>query len=203
MKKNIYLLGAGGHSRVIIRMLEAIGKYKINGIYENEYRDGEMILKYPILGKPDDIPGNVNILVCVGNILEKKKLINKYESQLLIDNIIHPSAFIDETVNMDMGNQIMPAAMLNVLAIIGKWNIINSGAVIEHEVEIGNYCHISVNSTVCGRVKIGNNCFVGAGSVVNDKISICDDVIIGSGAVVAKDVTEPGTYVGIPARKIK
>ena len=33
--------------------------------------------------------------------------------------------------------------------------------------------------------------------------TICDNAVIGAGAVVTKDITEPGTYVGIPARKIK
>jgi len=33
-------------------------------------------------------------------------------------------------------------------------------------------------------------------------VSICDDVVIGAGAVVTKDITEPGTYVGNPTRKL-
>jgi serine acetyltransferase len=34
-------------------------------------------------------------------------------------------------------------------------------------------------------------------------MSICDDVIIGAGAVVLSNITEKGTYVGIPAKRIK
>ena len=36
-----------------------------------------------------------------------------------------------------------------------------------------------------------------------DKISVCDNVIIGAGAVVIEDIMEAGTYVGIPAKRIK
>lgn len=34
-------------------------------------------------------------------------------------------------------------------------------------------------------------------------VSICAHVVIGAGSVVSKDITEPGVYVGNPARKIK
>ena len=43
----------------------------------------------------------------------------------------------------------------------------------------------------------------GAGSTIIDKVKICDYVVIGAGAVVTDDITKPGIYVGIPARKIK
>lgn len=53
-----------------------------------------------------------------------------------------------------------------------------------------------------GSVVIGKYCFVGAGVVIIPGIKICDEVIIGAGAVVVKDITEPGTYAGVPAKKI-
>lgn len=34
-------------------------------------------------------------------------------------------------------------------------------------------------------------------------VSICSHVVIGAGAVVTKDISEPGVYIGNPARKMK
>ncbi|MBT7866808.1 MAG: N-acetyltransferase, partial [Opitutales bacterium] len=34
-------------------------------------------------------------------------------------------------------------------------------------------------------------------------VSICDRVVIGAGAVVTKDIDQPGTYAGNPARKLR
>ena len=59
------------------------------------------------------------------------------------------------------------------------------------------------NSAIGGGVTIEENVFIGLGSAVRNAIHITSDVIIGCGSTVVKDITEPGTYVGCPARKIK
>lgn len=40
------------------------------------------------------------------------------------------------------------------------------------------------------------------GATVRNGVRICNDCMIGCGAVVVKDVVDPGTYIGIPARKV-
>lgn len=50
--------------------------------------------------------------------------------------------------------------------------------------------------TVIGnRVSIGSN-------VTLLPVTICDDVVIGAGSVVTRDIREPGTYAGNPARRV-
>jgi acetyltransferase-like isoleucine patch superfamily enzyme len=49
--------------------------------------------------------------------------------------------------------------------------------------------------------KIGNHVSIGSNATILP-VSICDAVVIGAGAVVTKDITEPGKYVGNPARKV-
>jgi acetyltransferase-like isoleucine patch superfamily enzyme len=48
---------------------------------------------------------------------------------------------------------------------------------------------------------IGNNVFIGSNATILP-VEICNDVVIGGGAVVTKNIDEPGTYAGNPARKI-
>lgn len=49
---------------------------------------------------------------------------------------------------------------------------------------------------------IGDRVSIGSNATVLP-VRICNDVVIGAGAVVTKNITEPGTYVGNPAKKIK
>lgn len=52
-------------------------------------------------------------------------------------------------------------------------------------------------STVLGnRVSIGTNATI-------LPVQICDDVVVGAGAVVTHDISEPGIYVGNPARLVR
>ena len=44
---------------------------------------------------------------------------------------------------------------------------------------------------------------IGAGATVSNNLQICGGCMIGAGAVVIKSITESGTYVGVPAEKIK
>lgn len=104
---------------------------------------------------------------------------------------------------------------------------------IQSEVTIGERTRVQSHSFICSNVKIGSDCFIGHGVMfVNDKfidrklskdflptklgnkvyvgsnstilpVSICNDVVIGAGSVVTRNITEPGTYAGNPARKLK
>lgn len=48
---------------------------------------------------------------------------------------------------------------------------------------------------------LGDNVVVGASAVLIGPLTICDNVLIGALSLVNSDITEPGVYVGAPARK--
>lgn len=50
--------------------------------------------------------------------------------------------------------------------------------------------------------RLGDNVVIGANSVVVGPVEICDDVVIGAMSLVNSSITEPGVYVGCPARRI-
>ena len=98
---------------------------------------------------------------------------------------------------------------------VGAESIIQSHTFICSGVEIGENCFIGhgvmfTNDRLQGsspefdpskweKTMIGNNVLIGSNSTILP-VSICDDVVIGAGAVVTKDIKNPGTYVGNPAR---
>lgn len=104
-------------------------------------------------------------------------------------------------------------------AIIGERTRIQSHAFICELVTIGNDCFIShgvmfINDSFSeggpagrdqskwGSTFIGNNVSLGTNATILP-VNICDNAVVGAGAVVTKDITEPGIYVGNPARKIR
>jgi len=50
---------------------------------------------------------------------------------------------------------------------------------------------------------LGDNVVIGSNSVIVGPVDICDNVMIGALSLVNKSISEPGLYVGIPARKVR
>jgi acetyltransferase-like isoleucine patch superfamily enzyme len=100
--------------------------------------------------------------------------------------------------------------------VIGKRCRVQSHAFICEFVTIGDDCFIShgamfINDLFSeggpakGRRDLWRPTTVGHGVSIGTNttilpVTICDRVVIGAGAVVTKDITEPGVYVGNPAR---
>jgi sugar O-acyltransferase (sialic acid O-acetyltransferase NeuD family) len=200
--RNIILIGAGGHTRSLLNLINR-DVFIIKGIYDEQYIPDERINGIPLLGGIKDIPDDEEIILSIGNNNNRCEFYKKFIRQIVKENLIHNSCIIEKDTNIGNSNQILANSYINSNGVIGDNNIINTGATIEHEVFIGSHNHISVNSTICGRVKIGNRCFIGAGSVIIDKLTVCSDVVIGAGSTVINDITESGTYVGNPVRKVK
>ena len=135
--------------------------------------------------------------------------INMYENLLFelkllhIVSLVHPSAVIAPNVKIGVGTVVMAGAVINPWTKIGQGCIINTCASVDHDCRIGDFVHVSVGAHVAGTVIIGDNTWVGAGATVSNNIEIVEDCMIGAGAVVIADITEHGTYVGVPAKKLK
>jgi acetyltransferase-like isoleucine patch superfamily enzyme len=102
---------------------------------------------------------------------------------------------------------------------IGRRTRVQSHAFICELVTIGDDCFVShgakfVNDlfarggpargdrSLWKRTTIGNRVSIGTNATLLP-VSVCDDVVIGAGAVVTRDITEPGTYAGNPAHRLK
>jgi len=200
--KNVVLIGAGGHARSVIANLEK-NHFSISGIYDSNFSNSELIFDIPVVSDPNDISAKEMIVLAIGDNGARKRLFEKFRQQIVNENIFHPSATLEKHVKCGVANLVFANCYLNNGVEIGDNNLINTSAVLEHEVVIGSHNHISVGAILLGRSKIGNNCFIGAGSVIRETISICDNVVVGAHSYVFADISEPGTYVGSPARKIK
>jgi len=202
---NISIIGAGGHTRSSIKILQNYFHDSMFHIYDDSFVENrrENILGIELVGNIQQVDSHSKVFLSIGDNAKRELLFHKFNNQVIKDNLFHGTAIIENDVVLGESNQFFANSYINTLSIIGNNNIINTNALIEHETKIGNNNHISVGVKICGRVVIGNNCMIGAGVVIIDKISICNDVIIGAGAVVIQDILVSGTYVGNPARKVK
>ena len=202
MNRNVIIIGASGHGKVIADIVLLTGD-KILGFLDDDCSKKEF-LGFPVLGTVDSYVNypEAEFIVAIGNNDNRKLKAEQIEGCKLY-TAIHPTAVISKIdTEIGEGTVVMPNAVINAGTHIGKHCIVNSGAIIEHDNRIGDFSHIAVGAKLGGVVNIGKNCWVGIGANVRHVISICDNAVVGGGACVVENITEAGTYVGIPARRL-
>lgn len=210
--KEIMIIGAGGHAKVIIDIILQRKKFLndnlvIKGILDDTFKENEekKIFGIPIVGKINKIlklPSNMYYIIAIGNNGIRKKIAQNYEKIKYI-TLIHPKAVIAENVSINIGTVLMAGSIVNPYTKIGKHCIINTGSIIEHDNTIEDYVHVSPGATLCGGVIVGGEAWIGAGSTIIQGLRIGKNVIIGAGAVTIKDVEDFSTMIGVPAKNIK
>lgn len=209
-KKNIILIGGGGHCKSCIEVIESTGLYHIKGILDLPQELGKRVLDYEVIGNDNDIEkfhseGNC-FLVTAGQIksaqLRKKLFERLIKINAEIVTVIASTARVSVNSKIGKGTIIMHNSFVNAGAEIGENCIINSASVIEHDVKIGNQTHISTRTVINGDCKVGSGTFIGSGTCISNGVRIGDNIVIGAGSLVIRDVDEKGIYAGNPAKKL-
>jgi acetyltransferase-like isoleucine patch superfamily enzyme len=126
--------------------------------------------------------------------------VNIYGCKIADDVFIGPFVEIQKGVIIGARSRVQSHAFICELVIIGEDCFISHGAMfINDPFKIGGPARGDKSQWV--ETKIGDRVSIGTNATIMP-VTICDDVVIGAGSVVTKDVTEPGTYAGNPARKL-
>jgi sugar O-acyltransferase (sialic acid O-acetyltransferase NeuD family) len=211
-KQPIFIVGASGHAKVIIDIIEKEGKYEIIGLIDSNKNKGELVLGYIVLGKEENLPSLLNenensaVIIAIGDNVVRhmvmKKLIN-LSAEISFATTIHPSAQIAKNVTIGKGVVIMAGAIVNSDSVIEDFVIINTKASIDHDGLIMAYSSLAPGVTLGGNVKIGNFSAVSIGATIKHNVSIGNHVIIGAGAVLLNDCNDNVVAYGVPAKEIR
>ena len=201
----LFIVGCSGHGKVVADIALKQNKYD-RILFLDDNPKGDSCMGIPVAGSStyEGITSDDEIIVAIGNADIRRKLQEQYiKKGFRIATLIHPDAVIGFGVEIGEGTVIMAGTVINPDARIGKGVIINTGATVDHDDKISDYVHISVGAHIAGTVTIGESTWIGAGAVVSNNLEICSGAVIGVGAVVVRNIEKQGTYVGVPARKIK
>lgn len=198
-KPRLNILGASGHGKVVADIA------RLNGYTEIYFFDDDKGLKecagYPVVGTENDLSTAIgHIFIAIGNAKTRQRVMEKYKNRNF-PILVHPSAVVADGVEIGDGSVVMAGAVINPGARIGRGCIVNTSSSVDHDCTVGDYCHIAVGAHLSGTVSVREGTWIGAGATVSNNVNICDGCMIGAGAVVIKDINEPGTYVGVPAKK--
>lgn len=192
-KKELAIYGYGGHAREVAAQ---IGE-KVTFFVDEEYVvEGTQSIKH-------FDPERYLMMVAIADSSLRKKAVEKLPKETEFFSYIHETALILDELILGEGSFIGAHSILTTNIQIGKHAILNRGNHIGHDCRIGDYFSIMPGAILGGNVNTGDEVYVGSCANVREKINIAGNSIIGMNAAVVKDIIESGTYVGVPAKKIK
>lgn len=209
--RRVFILGAGGHGRVVLDILLADGRHQVTGFLDNNADiHGRRVDGIPVLGTLNDLAKLAQeheidgVIVAIGDNGVRRGLAREVDAAgLQLINAVHPSATLAH--NVTLGRNVVVAAGVVVCAHcqIGDSVILNTGCIVDHQTMIGEGSHICPGVRIAGRVKVESGTFVGVGATIIPKVTLGCESIVGAGTVVIEDVPALATVVGVPARQIR
>jgi len=193
---HIGFLGAGAHADEIAEYLPA-GSIAFHAV-DDAYLQPANPTLIPI--STDDLSHIATpVIAAVGAPGLRRELVRRWHGTYYA-RVIANSAVVSPSASIGDGSVVMAGAICSTRVHVGSHVSINIGATVSHDAVLGDYSTLSPGVHVAGRCVIGEGVFLGVGAAVTDGVTIADGAVVGAGAVVIEDITEPGTYVGVPAR---
>ncbi len=193
----MYIIGAGGHGKVVAEALMLNGLGDFSFIDEDRSRtkifDRNILYSFP--------ESSEAAIIAIGNNLTRKRIALTYA--YFYAKVLHPRANVSPQVEIGEGTAVIAGATINIDTRIGRHVIINTNASVGHDCIIDDFVHIAPNVALAGNVHIGEGTHIGLGAAVIQGVSIGKWCTIGAGTVVLKDVPDGAMVVGNPARIIK
>ena len=205
MEKRIIIYGAGGHAKTVISLLRLL-QWEISGIIDDGVPAGTSVSGVPVLGGAGMLPevrgqGIENAVNAVGGIGNYAVRWRIFERLMQLDfhfpTLIHPAAFVEDSVNLADGIQVLAQSYISSESSVGFGTLINAGAVISHDGKIGKCVNLSPGALLAGEVTVEDFAQIGMGATINLGVTIGTRARVGNSAAVKSDVPADGrVYAG-------
>ena len=188
----LIIIGAGGHAKSCIDVIECEKKYKILGLVDKNKI--KKLGAYKILANDSSLDKikilSKNAFIGIGQIksanLRKKMFLKLKKIGFNLPVIKSPHSYISKNSSIGEGTIIMHGAYIGPNVKIGKNCIINNYSHLEHDCQIGDNSHISTRVVLNGSVIVGNETFIGSGTIVKENIKKKKKSIIKFGSLINK-----------------
>lgn len=207
---DLVIVGAGGHGREILDVVEAINRDEPHLALQGFVDDGDG--PFPLIAArgtsvlgpvPDAIPPGALVAIAIGQSATRAAVDERLRAVGIEGaTLIHPDASIGSDVAAEPGLMVGPGARVTTHVRFGRHVHLNPNSVVSHDCVLGDHVTVLGGALLNGTVKVGDRTVVGSGAVIRQGVTIGRDATIGAGAVVVESVPDGVTVVGIPARPL-
>lgn len=211
-KPNIIIIGASGHAKVVIDIVEKQGLYTIYGLIDSYKEAGTKIYDYEVLGTEQLIPGLIQSKQVTGGIIAIGDNWHRQQMEKKISGIcngfdyvcaIHPDAILGRHVVVKEGTVIVGGAVINNDAVIERHCIVNTKVSIGHDCHLKEFSSVASGATLGGGAVVEKDSAISLGAVILGNVTIGENTVIGAGAVVTKNIAANLVAFGVPAKPVR
>lgn len=204
MTDAIAIFGTGGFAREVACLLHDLGRGDdITSFHEpDDVHAPRTVLDVPVLPQSAFDPKTQRAVVGIGNPRIREKVVGELPSQTEFETLVHPTVVMSKWVEVGIGSILCAGSVLTCQITIGSHCHLNLNTTVGHDCTFGDFCTVAPGVNISGNCTFGRRVDVGTQASFRQRVRVCDDVLIGMGAVVLEDIAEPGTYVGLPAKRV-
>lgn len=209
MTRRLVIVGAGGHGRETLDIVEACNAveptFDVVGFCARDF-DPALVARrgVAVLGDVDVLrETDASYVIGIGTSETRRDLdatITPYGREAAM--LAHPRSSRGSDLRIAPGVLLAAGARVTTNVTLGRHTHLNVNAVVSHDCVVGDYVTLSPGVLVNGTVTLGDGVFLGTGAVVLPGVTVGAWARIGAGAVVTEDVPPGRTAVGVPARLV-
>jgi sugar O-acyltransferase (sialic acid O-acetyltransferase NeuD family) len=201
-------VGAGGHGREMLDVVEAINRvsprYSFLGFLDDNVQSSDLVARRnaAVIGNVKQLKAiDADYVIGIG-LPALRRRIDEYATSVgrTAAVLVHPSATLASELRLGPGTVIAAGAHLTTNIRLGRHVHLNIKSSLSHDCVVGDYVTLNPSATISGNVSLEDEVTVGAGAVVIQGLSVGCSSFVGAGAVVIDDLPPNVKAVGVPAR---
>jgi sugar O-acyltransferase (sialic acid O-acetyltransferase NeuD family) len=200
MKEGILVLGAGGHGKSVVAVLQASGLPVAGVLADPPEEWGQQIQGVTILGPLSELsryPDHAAV-IGIGENAARKAVAEQFPDARWA-SVLYPQAYINPTAVIGPGTVVFPGAIIGADVILGKHVIVSGNTTVGHDVIIDDFAHVAPGVQIAGEVRVGRGAMLGIGSIVCPRVQVGEGAVLGAGAVAVKNIPAGCRAFGVPA----
>lgn len=199
--REVYILGAGGHARVIASLLDTPVTFVVReSDPEGEAPQSGQVTEAWYFGHIEETGRHEVFLGVADNTVRRRLFERLGKLDVRPGTCVASQAFVARDAQIGEGALICPGCVIGAGAVVGDNTIVNTLSSIDHDCVLGDHSQLTAGVTFGGGVRVGTGCFFGIGSAVLPGLNIGDDVAVMAGALVTRSLPDLVTAGGNPAR---
>jgi sugar O-acyltransferase (sialic acid O-acetyltransferase NeuD family) len=219
MAVGVVVVGAGGHGRETVCVVQALAKaaeatgvepsLRVLGLVDPVAPDPELLaaLGVEYLGSDEvapRLPRGTAFAVGIGDGGLRRSLAARWLAAGHVPmTLVDPTAVVGPDVVLGAGAVLFAGVVVTTHVRIGAQTHLNRLSTVGHDCVLGAGVTVAPLASISGRVHLDDDVTIGTTACVNEGLRVGAGTLVGSGAAVVTDLPAGVVAVGVPARVIR